>query len=180
MFGMGTGVSLPLWPPSNRLMESNHLELLGVEQFVDHCRWRLADRSDGFDRVSCAQSSYRLNPLAEWFVTSHVVIVGPVLLRLWFCLTLEYECGFGLLVLAGSHLVASVRTPRVYRTRLLRVSSVVPLFEVGFELRCVQLLPRGAWLLGICPLGQPIHQRHPVVVPLVLYDRSSQVPIHPQ
>ena len=25
---------------------------------------------------------------------------------------------------------------------------MVPLFQVGFELRCVQLLPRGAWLPG--------------------------------
>ena len=35
-----------------------------------------------------------------------------------------------------------MRTPRVYRTRLLRVVSTVPLFQVSFELRCVQLLPR--------------------------------------
>ena len=77
------------------------------------------------------------------------------------------------------HLVASVRTPRVYPTRLLRVTSPVPLFHVGFELRCVQLLPRVAWLLGTCPSGQPIHQWRPNVVPLVLYVCSRQVPHTP-
>ena len=56
---------------------------------------------------------------------------------------------------------------------------MVLLFEGGFELRCIQLLPCGAWLLGNCPVGQPIHQWHPLVVPLVLYERSSQVPYTP-
>ena len=57
---------------------------------------------------------------------------------------------------------------------------MVLLFEGGFELRCIQLLPRVAWLPGTCPLGQPVHQWPPFVVPLVLYERSRQAPKHPQ
>ena len=41
---MGTGVSLPLWPPEIRLMDSNHLVLfsagtcrLSVGGFCNHC-----------------------------------------------------------------------------------------------------------------------------------------------
>ncbi len=80
------------------------------------------------------------------------------------------------LVLAGSTPRCLARTPRVYRTRLLRVISVVPRFQVGFELRCVQLLPRGASLPGTCSVEQPVHEWHPFVVPLVLYERSRQEP----
>jgi len=60
-----------------------------------------------------------------------------------------YDCGFGLLVLVDS-------TPRclgAYIPSLSNSSSTSDLigtfFHVGFELRCVQLLPRVAWLPGI-------------------------------
>ena len=40
------------------------------------------------------------------------------------------------------------RTPRLYRTRLLRMSSWVSRFRGGFGLRCFQPLSRSAWLLS--------------------------------
>ena len=40
------------------------------------------------------------------------------------------------------------RTPRLYRTRLLRMSLKVSLFRGGFGLRCFQPLSRSAWLLS--------------------------------
>jgi len=69
-----------------------------------------------------------------------------------------YDCGFGLLVLVDSTPRCSVRTSRVYRTRLLRVTSSVLLFHVGFELRCVQLLPvsRGYPALRSHTTGTPV------------------------
>jgi len=41
-----------------------------------------------------------------------------------------------------------VRTPRLYRARLLRMSLKVSLFRGGFGLRCFQPLSRSAWLLS--------------------------------